>query len=786
MKFYSLIAVLLTALAHAQDPQADPAQAPLQADPAEDYFVRAKQLYETARNAPQAPERTQAYRRAIPILKDYIKQYPNHKNTQAAYYFLAESYYESRMPNQAKPIFQLIIDRYKTGRFVSAAAYRLAYDHYSQKRYAPAAKLFAITAKNAPRKEDQLRADYFQAQCYLLLSDIKAARPILARVAETEIPSPYRDQAYLTLGHILLREKKHEEALAYFQKLITGQQGALMKAEAAFHGGLAAAALDKNSLAESLYKITLETPDSPWIPKAHIALLGLHYETEDYQAVLARVKANKTRLDQDLLGQQGIIVGRTYYKLKNYTNAISYFNDVEKSMPRTQEAFSAGYYKLLCFYNLESRHLPTQVDTFITNYGVGNGTHKFIHQALLIKAESLFSQKKFKSAAKTYNAIDPKLIDEKNLPSLFYKKGWCLSEIGNHAGAANAFTEFIKGFPDDERIYEARTMRGQSFMELDDRVNALQDFDAVIKARPESKLASKALQSSARIQRKSKEYKDMIDRYRRLLNTFPNLNYLAKSNANYWIGWGYFKLDEFVLAPPFLEKAIDLDKAKYGEPAIMIILLCKTQNRDYIGVKKAVEDATQLDLYSKIPLSVFRWLGSQAYNAGDFVDASRYLQSGVAKGVPRKTPLLIWRLLSKSQLQAGLYAEALKSVNNVLEAEEEDARIVDAKLDKARILIALERYGDAKLIAEEALDLRPVGKIKAGLLMAMGDIHLATDKFNEAAQNYVLIVSNFQDLDIHPRALHNLAIALEKSGKKQEASEYRQELKQQYPDFTAE
>lgn len=778
-KLILITLALFSGIALAQEP----AQAPLQADPGEDYFIRAKQLYETARNAPDVADRAQAYRRAIPILKDYLKVYPNHKNTQAAYYFLAESYYETRMPNQARPLFELIIGRYKKGRYVSAAAYRLAYDHYSQERYAQAADLFAITAKNAPQAADKIRASYFQAQCYLILNKIKNAKPILQDIAAAEVQSPYKDQAYLTLGHIYLNEKEYKLALTHFEKVISDLQAPLIKAEAALHAGLAAAALDQNNLAEKYYNITLKTPTSTWTPKAHIALLGLYYAKEDYQAVLARAEANKTRLDPAILGQQGIIVGRSYYKLKNYADAVSFFADVEKSLPSTDEAFNAGYHKLLCYFNMGATQLPIYVDNFIANYAAGRGTHKYIHQAFLIKAEALYAAKKFKTAAKTYNQINTEFIDKKNLPSLLYKKGWCLSQIGNHAGAANAFTELIDGFPDDKRIAEAQTMRGESYLELDDRVNALQDFDQIIKNYPKTQLASKALQSSARIQQKSKDYKDMIARYKTLLSQFPDLTYLAKANANYWIGWGHFKLDEFNLAPAYLEKSVELEKVKYGKPATMIIILCKYQNRDLAGVKQAVEDAKQLELYSKIPLSVFRWLGSQCYNAGEFLNAARYLQSGVEKGVPQKTPLVIWRLLSKSQLQAKLYDEALKSVDNVLLAEKEDARIVDAKLDKAKILIHLKRFPDAKILATEALDMRPVGKIKAGLLMVMGDIEFAAGNFNEAAQNYVLLVSNFEDLDIHSEALYKLTQALEKSGKTKEAQEYTTELKQKYPNF---
>ncbi len=44
--------------------------------------------------------------------------------------------------------------------------------------------------------------------------------------------------------------------------------------------------------------------------------------------------------------------------------------------------------------------------------GEGRPTHPRIHTAMLMKAETLFSRRRYREAAETYNAIDATLVSE--------------------------------------------------------------------------------------------------------------------------------------------------------------------------------------------------------------------------------------------------------------------------------------------------------------------------------------------------------------------------------------
>lgn len=215
----------------------------------------------------------------------------------------------------------------------------------------------------------------------------------------------------------------------------------------------------------------------------------------------------------------------------------------------------------------------------------------------------------------------------------------------------------------------------------------------------------------------------------------------------------------------------------------MLLILARYSLKDIDGLKAALLNAEKIQLGKQIPLPVYRWLGSQCYNAGDFIEAAQYLTKGCEEGVPQKTPTVIWRLLAKAQLQNEQWTHALIASENLLSMEKEDIRKVEAMLHKTKALTGLKRYEEAKTVGGEALALRPSGKIKAALLLALGDLAAIQADHPVASQHYVLIVESLQDDPSYKEALYKLVLSLNKSGKKKEAKVYQTKLKKEYPNY---
>ena len=105
-------------------------------------------------------------------------------------------------------------------------------------------------------------------------------------------------------------------------------------------------------------------------------------------------------------------------------------------------------------------------------------------------------------------------------------------------------------------------------------------------------------------------------------------------------------------------------------------------------------------------------------------------------------------------------------------------------LDKASILLGLGKYADARKTAEDALALGVEGPLMASLKIVLGDISYAEKKFDEAAKHYGVTAELFvNDAELKPKALFKAAEALDKAGRKSEASQYRARLQKEFPDW---
>jgi len=477
------------------------------------------------------------------------------------------------------------------------------------------------------------------------------------------------------------------------------------------------------------------------------------------------------------------IAGKSALQLKFYNEAIKYFALAERQIPLSEEAFTAGYYRLLCFFNIEGVNIPQQVDGFLEVYQKRYPKHKRIHKALLMKAETLFDGGKSREAAGAYNQVESTLVGRENVSNLLYKRGWCLSESGDHNGAVRNFTDFINGFSDDGRVSHAIARRGKSYMSLGDRASALKDFDLLIQRFPKDKLAALAWQSSARIKKEDKDYKDMMRRYEAMLLNFPDLSKSTVANAQYWIGWGSYQIKDYKKAIKALEVPLALDASTYGFKAGMLMVYCSYSMKDKARLQKAVDVVIDLNKGEKIQNPIYRWLGSQCYNAGEMSKAERYLSLGTTPMEPRQTPKSFWKMLGGTRVEAGKYKEALVAIKNFLDVAEEPFWKAEALLDQSKAHLGIESLTEAKKSAEAGLQLRPKGRVNAELRLVLGDIAYNGKDYAAAAGFYVVVVQFADDKELRPEALFKAYQALQKKGDQEQARHYLDILNKEFPKY---
>jgi tetratricopeptide (TPR) repeat protein len=453
--------------------------------------------------------------------------------------------------------------------------------------------------------------------------------------------------------------------------------------------------------------------------------------------------------------------------------------------PEADMAFEASYYRLLCFFQVEGRHVPEQVDAFLRLYRKARPNDARIHTALLMKAETLFSNKDTTAAAKVYSEINSERISEKNRPGLLYQRGWCLVEAGDPQGAIRSLTDFITKYPEDSRVPSAYAKRAQAYAASAEPAKAIQDFDHLTAAGMPADLRSFAWLESARLRRTEGNLQDMIARYQSLLSNVKDLKPKLEAEASYWVGQGLTKTNSPKEAVPYLEKARSLRPETYAKHAGLLLTLGYFASQDAAKATAEINTAIKQEYDGDIPPQILQWAGMQAYNADDFSTAATFLNLVANPDEPRETAKEIWRYLAKARFETNNFQGTLDAVANVLAVEDNPGWKADALLDRGRALLALKQPAEARVAANEALDLRPQGRTAAGLHILIGDLSLLDNDLAGAAKEYTIVVEFHDDKDLKPLAMHKLIEVLTKQNDKAAAAKYRTQLQSDFPDWKA-
>jgi len=150
------------------------------------------------------------YAKAVNFLQKAIAK--NDKDAEAAY-TLGRTYLELENEKSAIPQFQkaIEIDATKNGWM-----YELALIYYSQSNYKNALKYFNMAAENGYNKTNDFYENYGFAQIYT--GDAENGTKTLNQILERK---PNNKELINNIANAMYETKKYEEALAYFQKLLT-------------------------------------------------------------------------------------------------------------------------------------------------------------------------------------------------------------------------------------------------------------------------------------------------------------------------------------------------------------------------------------------------------------------------------------------------------------------------------------------------------------------------------------------------------------------------------------
>lgn len=779
------------AMVYSQPPVARPVQTSenplLLNDAANDFFQRGRNVYDEARAAQDVGQKLRLFTKAVQILEAYLMDFPNHENAAKAWWYLGSSYQQIDRHRDAKRCYGALLQRFQKGPWVAAAAYALAADHYNSKQFVVAAPLFERYGAEAVKKGEAARGYYYAGHCYRQSGMHAQAVGAFRKVIADPAGGQFVPMAKIGLGHCALHMKNDQEALDTFVSVTEMEVTPATKGEALLNAAVAARRLDKLEVGvHYLERIVRDAEMKSLWPSAYSSLLRVHFERQDYQKVVQLHEQSKGKLQGEQEAARLLLIGRAQMRLNQSKQALELFRAIERQVaPQSDLAFQASYYRLMCFYRVEGKHVPEQVDAFLQLYGNTRSNDSRTHTALMMKAESLHAEGKIAAAAQVYNKVDENKVSEANRAGLLYQRGWCLAEAGDQRGAIRSLSLFIGAHEEDERIPSAIAKRAKVYEEMSQLEQAVGDYDRLIELGKPMDMLTFGWMESARLRRTANQLEDMMVRYQGLLEARLELDDKLKAEANYWLGWGRVKTNQPELSIAPLEKARELRGDLYGKHAGLLLALGYFAAQNIEKLAEEVHLAIEGEYQDDLPDQAIQWVGMQSYNGANYHDSAIFLALIANPDEPRETPKEVWRYLGKSLLEIGLAEQALPSINNVLDLENNPAWRADGLLDRGRALFQLNRPVDSRKAVDEALGMQPQGRTRGSLRILAGDLDIMEGDPKKASAQYLIVVSFIDDMELKPLALYKLVAAQEAAGQTEDAAKYRTQLQTAFPDWKA-
>jgi TolA-binding protein len=715
------------------------------------------------------------YDLAVPEYERFLGQYPGAPGRASAYFYLGQCYRALNRPPAARSAFQSVLDEHPDSEFAGPAAYGVGEILFNQREYAGAVALFNRSATKTKEPALALSARYFEARCLENLDRKDEAVNVYLQVIDAKGANPYREDARMAAGSILLNRGRKGDALRQFEALANETGKAPLKVEASVRAGLVAADLaqaergkDKAMLekATTLLQRARTLPDAGrWRGIAEVGLLRLLYSIGQYGEAVAAYRKGQDQLPEDVRPEMMLLAANSERQLGRVKEADGIYNEIIARYPGREEAKDARYQRLINIYNSNPSALIAEVD----NYLATNPGGERADQAKLLKAEAFYKQGNFTEAAPLYEQLRASQLAPKLRAEAAYKLAWCYVQLKNAQGVVDAFGYFLKAFADNPQAPAALTHRALALQELKQYDAAIADLNTLITNFPQAREREAALQQKALLMGQQENTAGMTQAFQQLLKEYPKTAAAAQAQ--------YYKT-----AVPALDASRKLNKEQYYTPATVRIISTYYYQKNRPALVKEIDGFLAADPNAQIPTEVLQWLGLEFYNEKNYAAADKYL-SVLGRNENSSANPDFWFYLADAQTKLGKFADAEASYEQYLRTSGEPAAKVKALLALGATKIAAQKPDDAQRIAEEIMSLQPEGRVNAEARLLAGDVQMERGRFDEAGRAFMGVALLYDDPTITPRALQKAALAYEKAGKRAEADRAAEQLRTKYPEF---
>lgn len=738
----------------------------------------------------------------------FIQENPKSPNLQIAWFRLGECYLKVDQVEDATTSFNYLINQFKRGPFVGSAAYRLAVLRFNAKDHRNSLAYFKVAKDELTNEDAKLQARFYYARSLQLTQQAKEALAEFEGImaAKPEAENPFYERGKLESARLAFELGDTEKALEQFKELAKTATTQEFKEEAIVRGGLLAAEAGQTEESEELLNEALRFSDtSPWKNLAQVGAIFNAFTREDYDRVIGLYNTGAYSAPDESRAKMLLIVGHSFRLKGDLDSAARLYALVEGKYPEKTEGIEAGYRRLQILHQQSDPLLPEVATRFAESQRRVDPESVYIDMAWLMKAEwhfiqaensasgpgSDFAKKHFSDAASAYKRVRLDNVDEKYRETALYKLGWSEIESANLQDGILSLSRFVQRHPKSPFASSALAKRAMAYQSQGDHQFALGDYQSIASRYPDAPELEFALQQVALIFAHQRKTTEMINAYNALLKAFPETD--GAGEAYYWIGVGYFDLEQHQQSIPNLEKGRDLDP-NLEDQATLRLVICHYQlenieklsveSKRYLeGEPESVNDDAARKR-AQIPPPVLEYLGKKLALKEDYEGADYFLTSISTPDSPANTAASTWKLIAECRQNLKKHVEAIAAFDHFLLQTERPSERATAYLARGISQFCLRDFEKARNSAQESLRSQKEGRTNAEARLLLGDIGAANGNLEEAAREYLVVSQIFTDPEVTPKALSKAINAYQSLGNRDKAQELQNELSSQFPGYT--
>lgn len=477
---------------------------------------------------------------AVNYFKEAISYKQTNKYIDNTIYSLARTYEELGDYSNAVTYYDELLSFYRESPLASQAQIRIGICYFHLKEYdSSILELSNPIVKQLP-VEKQTEALYLLANSHYRVGEYANAEKVYREVIEKFPASSFIREVKYAYAWSIFQQKKYADAYKIFNALAAeddsiGIKSFYWKGEAKRYSGNEREALityedflqkySGNELASSaLYQIGVINFANGELEKAGLALskgintknievrgkiltmLGeIELQKKKYQSAMQYFnRVDEGEIQDELLVYRGLLgKGIALYYLNKYDDAINVLSDIDFRAPSFE---------------------PAKVSFYL--------------------AECYFSQKNISEALNYYNKIS---TDDAQLLALtLYGKAYCYFNQKDYTNASFFFSDFVKKYPKNEKIFDARIRMADSYFADKNYEAASGAYEDLLKLKTGIRAKDYVSFQHALALYRSGKVQKAVEQLDNFKSNYPNSRYYE--NVLYLSGWINFQQNDFYAA----------------------------------------------------------------------------------------------------------------------------------------------------------------------------------------------------------------------------------------------